>query len=598
MAIPSAVDFTIKFDQTNDPANFSLEDTTDYVGDSIALEDVRGCFTNVEDPLGNIIHANTDFSSPDIEPASSLIYTGIDIPTDVNDDILEGEYEFTYGIKVDKPITAVNTGAKRFTIAGDWVTEISASTSIVVVRSTGNDGTYTISTVTLNGSNTEIVVTEVVPNATADGSIQYSSQAVYSQTNTVTYNDVIAVIDIDVEYDCFCGSLTSTDATSYGSTATILSRTHTVVYPAALEHADVTSSSAVITISPIYTKTWTTIIETTVEYAISGGTIEVTITGSKDTVVDCDLSLCDISCGVIALENRYTNAQTTNPVLAKTYFEQLTRIFQLVSEFKMQQECGQNDKASETLGKIRTAGDFTADCGCDDSDEPQQIVPLCGSAATSSIVTAGTGISVSASGSGTITYQVSLSQAYLNIIAALAPVNVVAGTGISVVKTTPGGVDTYTITNDAPFDPLNTQQAQCFISYSNFAAPTVSVTTSYIVKEGSNMTDMVVASGGNVGVGLWKYEANYFTVTGFQTTPNATFKPIVSMVQLTTQTLAGVVTAQGNQYLTPQPIDVRILDQGSESFIFQFVEKATGNPLSNYAMVYNRTILVHIEIKQ
>ncbi len=594
--------FTVAFDKTE--GEFSLADGTDYDGDGIELEDVRGCFTNVEDPLENVLHANTDFDDADILPDSSLLYTGISLPTDTNGDVLEGDYSFTYGIKVDAPITAVNTGAKTFTIVGDYAALITSSGTITVVRSTGNNDDYTVVTAVYGGANTVITVSEVVPSAVADGSIQYEDQAIYSTTRTVTYSDEIATVDIDVEVDCFSGTFTSTDATSYGATATLISRTHTIKYPAALEKADVVSTSiasAVIVVTPIYTKTWTSIVTSVVEYDLGDGdTISATITGSQDTVVSCDLSLCEISCGVIALENRYTAAQTANPVRAKEYYDQLTRVFQLVSEFEMQSKCSQNDLAAATLAKIRVAGEFTADCGCDDSDEPVQIVPIGGSG-TTSVVSAGTGISVSSSGSSTVTYQVSLSQSYLDIIAALAPVNVVAGDAyIDVVESTVGGVQTFTVTNEAPFIPLNTQQSQCLISYSNFAAPTVALTlvSSTNVKEGSNMVEMNVASAGSVGVGLWKFQNNYFTVSGFQTSSNTTFKPFVSIVQLETQTLAGVATTQANQYLRPADIDVRILNIGSETFDFQFVEKSSGIPLSNYALVYTYKIMVNIEIKQ
>lgn len=603
MAI-AAPTYTVKFDLTEDTPVFVVDDTTGYVAGGAALVDVRGCVTDAEDPLGNTLYANSDFDSPDIEPSSSRLFNGIDIPTDVNGDILEGDYSFTYGIVIDNPITAVNTGAKTFTIAGDYASEITSSGSIVVVRSTANDDTYTVVSAVYGGANTVITVSEVIPSATADGSIQYADQEVLSTTVEVTYSDVIAAIDINTEVDCFCGSFTSTDATSYGATATLTARTHTVVYPAALEKADVVSTStasATIVVTPIYTKTWTTIVESTVEYDLGGGnTIEVIITGSKDTVVDCDLSLCEISCGVIALNNRYTSALSTNRVLAAEYYAQLTRVSQLIGQFQMQQQCGQNNQAAETLSQIRTAGNFTEDCGCgSDSDEPVQVVPLCGASGTGAIVSAGTGISVSTSGTTTVTYQVSISQAYLDIIAALSPVNVVGGTGVTVTETDVAGVQTFTIDVDDPVDPLNTQEARCLLEWSNFAAPTLTITTSNIVKEGSNMTDLTVANTtGTIGVGTWKFQNNLFTVSGFQASANSTYKPFVSAVVLETQTLAGVVTTQANQSTNTAPVDVRILNTGSGSFNFQLVDKSTGNPLTNYACVYTNKVLVNILIKE
>ena len=70
-------------------------------------------------------------------------------------------------------ITDVNTGTKTFTVAGDQTDEIGAADSITVQGSTGNDGTYTVvsSTYVPSTKDTDIVVTEVVPSAVADGTI-------------------------------------------------------------------------------------------------------------------------------------------------------------------------------------------------------------------------------------------------------------------------------------------------------------------------------------------------------------------------------------------------------------------------------------------
>ena len=70
-------------------------------------------------------------------------------------------------------ITVVNTGAKKFTIAGNYATRFKYLTAYKfrVTGSTGNNGVYTVSTATDVSATTEIVVTEAVPSAVADGSI-------------------------------------------------------------------------------------------------------------------------------------------------------------------------------------------------------------------------------------------------------------------------------------------------------------------------------------------------------------------------------------------------------------------------------------------
>ena len=70
-------------------------------------------------------------------------------------------------------ITAVDTGTKKFTIAGNYATRFKYLTAYKfrVTGSIGNDGVYTVSTATDVSATTEIVVTEAVPSAVADGSI-------------------------------------------------------------------------------------------------------------------------------------------------------------------------------------------------------------------------------------------------------------------------------------------------------------------------------------------------------------------------------------------------------------------------------------------
>jgi len=65
-------------------------------------------------------------------------------------------------------ITAIDTGTKTFTVAGDQTSQYTADDSIAVNGSTDgdNDGTYTVVSATLNGGNTDIVVSEAITNGT------------------------------------------------------------------------------------------------------------------------------------------------------------------------------------------------------------------------------------------------------------------------------------------------------------------------------------------------------------------------------------------------------------------------------------------------
>lgn len=102
-----------------------------------------------------------------------------------------GEWTVIIGVGVDgsgvpysgpivghSDIVAVNSPGRIFTISGDHTGTINPSEKISVMRSTGNDNLYTVSTVTLVGSDTEVLVVEAVPSAVADGEMGWVDAAV------------------------------------------------------------------------------------------------------------------------------------------------------------------------------------------------------------------------------------------------------------------------------------------------------------------------------------------------------------------------------------------------------------------------------------
>lgn len=69
-------------------------------------------------------------------------------------------------------IIAVNTGNKTFTVSGDQTNTIKPFEVMRIYGSTGNNGFYSISSVTFTGGNTEIVVHSTPVNGTVDGIIK------------------------------------------------------------------------------------------------------------------------------------------------------------------------------------------------------------------------------------------------------------------------------------------------------------------------------------------------------------------------------------------------------------------------------------------
>jgi hypothetical protein len=88
-------------------------------------------------------------------------------------------------------ITAVNQGTKTFTISGNHVSLLPDGATFTVDNSTGNDGSYTIVSATLNGTDTDIVVVEVIPDATVDGDIYRNLITSYNHTTDIVVSETI-----------------------------------------------------------------------------------------------------------------------------------------------------------------------------------------------------------------------------------------------------------------------------------------------------------------------------------------------------------------------------------------------------------------------
>ena len=84
----------------------------------------------------------------------------------------------------ERPITGVNQGTQTFTVAGNFTDGIDVGESVAVAGATGGGGannlTYTVTAVNFAAGNTNITVAQAIPNATADGMLQFN----YSQWNT------------------------------------------------------------------------------------------------------------------------------------------------------------------------------------------------------------------------------------------------------------------------------------------------------------------------------------------------------------------------------------------------------------------------------
>jgi hypothetical protein len=90
--------------------------------------------------------------------------------------------------KASTTIAAVNVGTKTFTLTGNITAHIGQGSIISITGSTGNNGLYTVVSVTLNVGDTDVVVEETILSAIADGS------GTYGIKNDVTLSNINATI--------------------------------------------------------------------------------------------------------------------------------------------------------------------------------------------------------------------------------------------------------------------------------------------------------------------------------------------------------------------------------------------------------------------
>lgn len=121
-------------------------------------------------------------------------------------------------VNVTEAIPSASTDGAVYTssmvrIAGDHGSEYSPNDNIVITDSTGNDGIYTVYTVTVTAGGTKIVLWEQVPDSTIDGYVSNASTAIlqprkirvivpeYEEDTTAPYEPAIARLRKDPEYD-------------------------------------------------------------------------------------------------------------------------------------------------------------------------------------------------------------------------------------------------------------------------------------------------------------------------------------------------------------------------------------------------------------
>lgn len=171
------------------PTTYAEATTDADQADGYALGETTPSFTGPQD-------ADTDGREAQIDAATDVTVdvtgtTDYDALVDsVNEDLLAA-------IPRDlAEITAVDTGTDTVTLSGDVTADLSSGDYITIRESTGNDGIYTVDSVSLSGGDTEVVTNESITDATDDGYGIYGAIYVQSGGDTVSV-DAYSVVNRD-----------------------------------------------------------------------------------------------------------------------------------------------------------------------------------------------------------------------------------------------------------------------------------------------------------------------------------------------------------------------------------------------------------------
>lgn len=440
-------------------ATWDLEDTTDYTTFGLLASQVKGNF-RLEDPSG-LIHNNVDFTMPDTDPgggdteySNALVLTSNNLP-------LFGLYSHVYSIQITHAITAINAGGPglgSIEFLGDFVDDITEAGLFEIAGSDNNDDEYTVSSVSFNGTHTVVVPVEAV--AVPGGSLGNIVYVLESAEDDYDFYFCKPTIAIEHVVNCESSSLQSEDVSEYSITYTgqytslapdSISRTHKLRYPQGIvpAPADIVGSVAILVASPIYTKTWTTLLTTELVYTLpSTLVVNYTADGAKEVDVECSEELCSISTCIQNVNDSYVESLRTNPKDSQRWAERLNKVVGGYMLYSLGVRCGDNDLRHEGIDQIREVAKACS-CSCldaaNDSGVPQQVLPISGfgGSGTSTVTvvdTSGNGISISSGSVGsTITYTLTLN--YSTIAGSLAASNAEVLTGTLTSKfVTPAGL--------------------------------------------------------------------------------------------------------------------------------------------------------------
>ena len=344
--------------QNTDYRKITLEDTTDYTALSIPLGELSGYFV-IKDPLGNFIHLG-NFTTPDIEQDTSLIYDGSVIPLDAYNKPVNGDYQFQLFVK-------------RVWSVGETINEAEYNTTLITVKVCGE------------------LASEIGLTFDCNKSISTGRDLTKYKSNMSVERLMTLAPPVGAKY------IDGTDASNF------------------------VTSGLLVQSNALWTETWQLLLRAvTTEINIYGVLTSIqynSIETRRDAKAVCNINICSLmKCfdkRIIELERKANRVGgISNDYLVGEEMMQLTNLY---IRLQGARECGNITNASKYYESLK--GLLMCDCGCGDSGIPEYVYPLVSTPGDNVVVAGSQYIAVTGNTVGnTTTYTVALSSAMTSLI--------------------------------------------------------------------------------------------------------------------------------------------------------------------------------------
>lgn len=300
------------------------------------------------------------------------------------------------------------------------------------------------------------------------------------------YDYTFPEIKLEKQIKCDTSQLASRDITNYGIYATDIERVHTIYPPPASGKTLATTDLSLLIYTRICTKTWTQEVKSTVTFTFTDSfQVIALLTGSNEIVVDCSTDVCVARCCINKRINAYNYTKDRNPARAQIMWETIIQpALLLMVDFLMAQYCGNPTAASALLTQIKDITGCKGECN-DCGDAPIDIIPS--GAAVSleyNVDSPDDSIDVQTEVIGNVvTFHTQISDIIQNIINNLQPVNVVAGTNITITSATVMGVLTFTVNSTGGVASIENEIVVLGQIYRNPTQPTPGGQAEYFFRE-------------------------------------------------------------------------------------------------------------------